>query len=58
MLADFIANSIMASKKDSIENGQEKYRAYFIKTGIYTKHEQPVCDILMENDCADCIVKK
>lgn len=55
-MAKFIANMIMKQAKISLENGQNKYRAYFINTTLYAKYKEEVDAILTENDCKDCIV--
>ena len=52
----FIANRIKEARVISLEGGQAKYRAYFIATHLYEKYRLDVEAILLQDDCADCIV--
>ena len=56
MMAPFIANMIITARKDSLKQGQAKYRAYFITLKIYARYKADVDSILIAEDCADCIV--
>ena len=38
----FISRMIEESAQESIEAGQNKYRAYFINTKLYVKHQAKV----------------
>lgn len=40
----------------SLDKGQEKYRAYFVKTTLYTKWKSDVDTILIAEGYEDCIV--
>lgn len=55
-MGTFIANMIMKQADVSLENGQAKYRAYFVSTGIYAKWQPEVDEILTAKGYADCIV--
>ena len=57
-MALFIAKMIMTQADVYLENGQEKYRAYFIKTTLYTKWQPEVDTILVNQGYADCIVSE
>lgn len=52
----FIAKMIETQANISLENGQEKYRAYFVDTAIYAKWKESVDAILTADGYADCIV--
>ena len=56
MMATFIANAIIKAGKKSIEKGQEKYKAYFIKTHIYEDWRGDVDSILTVEGYAECII--
>ncbi len=55
-MATFIARMIMAKAEVGIEQGKEKYRAYFIKTKLYEKWREDVETILLTEGCEECIV--
>ena len=52
----FIAKMIETQADISLENGQEKYRAYFVDTTIYAKWKESVDAILTADGYANCIV--
>lgn len=54
----FISMMIMTQADNSLENGQAKYRAYFVKTKLYVKWQIEVNNILSENGYSGCIVTK
>lgn len=56
MMATFIANRIIAARQISLEAGQQKYRVYFINTGIYAAYKADVDTILTTDGYGDCIV--
>ena len=55
-MSSFIAQQIIKQAKISIEKGQAKYRAYFIKTPIYLDWKEEVDSILEIEGYQDCIV--
>lgn len=55
-MCSFIARMIMQQADNSLEAGQEKYRAYFVNTSIYAKWQGDVDAILIEKGYSDCIV--
>lgn len=57
-MSSFIAQQIIKQAKISIENGQAKYRAYFIKTPIYLDWKEEVDSILEIEGYEDCIVSE
>ena len=54
----FIAKMIMSQAKISLENGQAKYRAYFINTKLYSKWQEAVNATLVAEGYEDCIVNE
>ena len=54
----FIAKMIKSQADISLENGQEKYRAYFVITTIYAKWRESVDTILTADGYANCIISK
>jgi hypothetical protein len=56
MMATFISQRIMDAADVSLENGQAKYRAYFIDTAIYLRYKSDVDTILNTDGYGDCIV--
>lgn len=56
-MVTFIANRIIAECQKSLEEGQVKYRAYFINTTIYARYQDDVDAILTQDGYADCIIK-
>ena len=55
-MSSFIAQQIIKQAKISIEKGQDKYRAYFIKTSIYLDWKEEVDSILELDGFEECIV--
>lgn len=55
-MSTFIANMIMKQAVFSTEKGQEKYKAYFVNTTIYSKWKDDVDTILETEGYKDCIV--
>ena len=55
-MREFIAGKIVNAREISLEAGQAKYRAYFIKTKLYAKYRADVDAILTVDGYADCIV--
>lgn len=55
-MTDFIATSIQKARAKSLEEGQAKYRAYFVRLKIYKKWQPEVDKLLKLKGCADCIV--
>ena len=54
----FISRMIEESAKESIEAGQNKYRAYFINTRLYIKHKAKVDKKLIADGFKEVIVTK
>lgn len=54
----FISRMIKDSVKESIEAGQNKYRAYFINTRLYIKHQAKVDKKLIADGFKEVIVTK
>ena len=52
----FIAKQIEKAAKKSLEQGQAKYRAYFVKTDLYEDFREDVDTILRTDDFEDVIV--
>lgn len=55
-MSTFIADRIMEQADRSIEAGQNKYRAYFVKTKLYEKWRKDVETILITDGYEECIV--
>jgi hypothetical protein len=55
-MARFIALKIAQKRKESLEAGKERYRAYFVKTALYKNFQNAVNQILIEFGLGDCIV--
>lgn len=55
-MTTFIARMIMEQADRGLEKGQEKYRAYFIRTKLYEKWRKDVETILTTDGYEDCIV--
>lgn len=55
-MREFIAGKIEEAREVSLEAGQAKYRAYFIKTKLWARYKEDVDAILTVDRCADCIV--
>lgn len=56
MMSTFIAQRIMKEAEISIERGQAKYRAYFVKTKLYARYQEDVDVILTTDGYEACIV--
>lgn len=54
----FIARMIIRQADNSIEKGQEKYKAYFVNTTLYLKWKQDVDTILETEGYSYCIVSE
>lgn len=52
----FIAERIKVDTDKSLTQGQDKYRAYFVKTSIYRKYQEDVNTILQTDGYTDAIV--
>lgn len=57
-MAPFIALVIMQAADKGLQEGQDKYRAYFINTHIYERFRADVNTILQTEGYGDCIVTK
>ena len=55
-MAPFIAMMIMKAREISLEAGQTRYKAYFVKTAIYVQFKADVEAILYAEGKEDCIV--
>ena len=55
-MSPFISIMIMKAREKSLEEGQAKYRAYFVNTRIYAKYQADVDTILQTEGKEDCIV--
>lgn len=55
-MSPFISRMIIQQAKISVEKGQAKYRAYFIKTPLYLNWKDEVDTILETDGYSDCIV--
>lgn len=55
-MSTFIAERIMEQADRSVEAGQNKYRAYFVKTKLYEKWRNDVETILITDGYEGCIV--
>ena len=56
MMSAFIARMIIKAADKSLEAGQVKYRAYFVKTKIYANYKDDVDTILRTDGYEDVIV--
>lgn len=56
MMSAFIARMIIKAADKSLEAGQAKYRAYFVKTKIYANYKDDVDTILRTDGYEDVIV--
>ena len=54
----FISRMIEESVKESLEAGQNKYRAYFINTILYAKYKEKVDKKLIADGFKEVIVTK
>lgn len=57
-MSRFIATMIERAADVSLEKGQEKYRAYFIKTSLYTPYKADVDTLLIAEGFSDVIVSE
>lgn len=60
-MVTFIATKIEEAAEISLEKGQAKYRAYFVRKSakrLYGKYQEDVNTILSTDDCADVIVEE
>lgn len=57
-MSTFIAKMIIKAADTSLEAGQTKYRAYFVKTLIYIKYKEDVDTILRTDGYEDVIVSE
>lgn len=55
-MSTFIAKRIMEQADKSVESGQNKYRAYFVRIKIYEKWREEVESILVTDGYEECIV--
>lgn len=55
-MREFIAGKIEEARDVSLEKGQAKYRAYFVKTKLWARYKADVDAILTVDGYADCIV--
>jgi len=53
----FIADRIANAADKSLQQGQDKYRAYFVNTGLYRKYQEDVNTILRTDGYAETIVE-
>ena len=61
IMGTFIATKIEEAAEISLEKGQAKYRAYFVRKSakrLYGKYQEDVNTILSPDDCADVIVEE
>lgn len=54
----FIARMIMAQADKNLKVGQDKYRAYFVRTKLYEKWRNDVETILITDGYEECIVSE
>lgn len=57
-MTTFIARRIMEEDKKSIESGQKKYRAYFVRTSLYKNWKEDVDTILKTDGYETVIVEE
>lgn len=55
-MVERIAARIEEAREISVEAGQSKYRAYFVKTKLYLRYKDDVDSILTIDGYEDCIV--
>lgn len=55
-MATFIAQRIITAARISLEDGQAKYRAFFINTALYAAYKSDTDTILTTDGYGDCIV--
>lgn len=54
----FIARMIMTQADKNLKAGQDKYRAYFVRTKLYEKWRNDVETILITDGYEECIVSE
>ena len=54
-MTTFIASRIIEEAEKSVEAGQKKYRAYFVKTRLYKRWKDEV-DIILDTDGYDEVI--
>ena len=54
-MVTFIASKIMEFADRSVEQGQNKYRAYFVNTKLYTRYKQDV-DTILRTDGYEAVI--
>lgn len=52
----FIAGRIEDAGRKSLDEGQAKYRAYFVNISLYLKWKADVDAILIQDGYSDCII--
>lgn len=57
-MVTFIANQIEKQAQKTTQAGQDKYRAYFIKTSLYRGYQADVDTILRTDGYEEVIVEK
>lgn len=57
-MASFITRMILKQRYKSVKAGQDKYRAYFIRTYLYEGYRDEVDKLLDAAGYADCITKE
>lgn len=55
-MAAYLVRIIMKEAEKSIEKGQAKYRALFIRINVYAKYKDDTDAILITEGYEDCIV--
>ena len=56
-MVTFMASRIIEEAEKSVEAGQKKYRAYFVKTRLYKRWKDNVDTILKTDGYEDVIVE-
>ena len=56
-MVTFMASRIIEEAEKSVEAGQKKYRAYFVKTRLYKRWKDNVDTILKTDDYDEVIVE-
>lgn len=57
-MSTFIARMIMTQADKNLKAGQDKYRAYFVRTKLYEKWRNDVETILITDGYEECIVSE
>lgn len=57
-MVNFIAGMVEKYARNSLSEGQELYRKYFIKTALYKRYKAGVDEILIADGYEDVIVDK